>query len=88
MKVKESKTPGGEPGAMGTRTGEGTARPAPSHYNRFLDVFDVMEITGLKKVSAYNLIRAMNRELKEKGYFVTSGKIPRKYFFERTYYGQ
>lgn len=80
------KTPGGEPGAMGTGAGEGIARPDTSHYNRFLTVRDVMEITGLKETAAYKMIHDMNQELSKKGFYTVAGKIPRKYFFERTYY--
>ncbi|WAW15243.1 hypothetical protein [Peptostreptococcus equinus] len=44
---------------------------------------EVMEITGCKDTTAYNLIRKCNEELKEKGFLVRRGKTPRKYFLER-----
>ena len=33
---------------------------------------------------AYAVIAELNTELKEKGYIIRTGRIPRKYFFERT----
>lgn len=33
---------------------------------------------------AYKLIRQLNQELQDKGYITRTGRVPRKYFFERT----
>lgn len=87
MNEETAKTPGGEPGVMGTRPGEGTARPATSYYNKtYLTAKDVTEITGVSRCSAYAIIKKLNEELEEKGYVVYRGKISRKYFFERNYF--
>lgn len=34
---------------------------------------------------AYKLIRDLNKELNEKGYFTISGRLSRQYFYERIY---
>ena len=47
---------------------------------KFLTVNDVMQILGISKSAAYNIMRQLNNELKEKGYVVIRGKISRKYF--------
>ena len=52
---------------------------------KFLKVDDVMQILGISKSAAYNIMRQLNNELKEKGYAVIHGKISRKYFEERFY---
>ena len=52
---------------------------------KFLKVDDVMQILGISKSAAYNVMRQLNNELKEKGYVVIRGKISRKYFEERFY---
>lgn len=49
---------------------------------KFLKVDDVMQILGISKSAAYNIMRQLNNELKEKGYAVIRGKISRKYFEE------
>ncbi|MDU5080283.1 ICEBs1 excisionase [uncultured Tissierella sp.] len=51
----------------------------------FYEVDDVMEILGVAKSTAYSIMRAMNKELKEKGYFIIAGKVPKKYFVEKFY---
>lgn len=42
---------------------------------KFLKVDDVMQILGISKSAAYNIMRQLNNELKEKGYAVIRGKI-------------
>lgn len=49
----------------------------------FLDVKDVMKITGKKESKSYSLIQQLNKELKEQGKIIIQGKVPKKYFFER-----
>lgn len=50
-------------------------------------VEDIMEILDISKSSAYKLMRELNDELKSKGYKVYSGRLSKKYFYERTYGG-
>nr|WP_321026307.1 transcriptional regulator [Clostridium neonatale] len=51
----------------------------------YLEVKDVMEIIGIKQTKAYQIIRALNKELNDKGYITVAGKVPRKYFKEKYY---
>lgn len=47
---------------------------------------EVAEMLGVSRGQSYKIVKQLNGELKEKGYIVVSGKIPKKYFAER-YYG-
>lgn len=47
---------------------------------------EVQEILGIKQAAAYDMIRKLNNELKEKGFLTVAGRCPRKYFAERTGY--
>lgn len=50
-------------------------------------MINAQEIAGIMECSegfAYKLIRQLNKELQDKGYIVRSGRVPRKYFLERT----
>jgi len=40
---------------------------------------------GVSKGFAYRIIRKLNMELKDKGYIVIAGKVPRSYFKKRWY---
>lgn len=48
-------------------------------------VTEVMDRLGVKEAKAYNIIRSLNRELKSSGFITVSGRVPRRYFEERTY---
>lgn len=50
---------------------------------RFLDVHDVMEITGLSSSSSYIMIKQLNEELRKKGYLTIRAKVISTYFYER-----
>ena len=45
---------------------------------------EVAEIMELSERSGYEIIRQLKEELKSKGFLIRAGRIPRKYFFERT----
>ncbi|MDD6012782.1 MAG: transcriptional regulator [Oscillospiraceae bacterium] len=51
----------------------------------FYNVEDIMKIFGVEKSSAYRLIKKLNEELAEKGYYTLSGVVNAKYFRERAY---
>lgn len=51
---------------------------------QYLTAAEVGEIMGYSASHSYGIIRQLNAELKEKGYIVRNGMIPKKYFFERT----
>lgn len=44
---------------------------------------DVMKILGVKQSKAYNIIKKLNDELKEKGFLTVAGRVPKKYFLKR-----
>ena len=51
----------------------------------FMEVQDVIEILNISEGKAYEIIRMLNAELKEKGYIVVRGKVNTKYFFKNLY---
>lgn len=50
---------------------------------RFLGANDIAEILGCSASYAYNVIRQLNEEMKEKNYITVRGKINAKYFYKR-----
>jgi len=51
----------------------------------YITVEEAAEFLGIAKSTSYNLLRKMNKELKEKNYITVAGKVNRKYFMERVY---
>lgn len=51
----------------------------------YLTVNQVMKILGVSSSKAYAVMRALNDELKDKGYIVVAGRIPVKFFCEHYY---
>lgn len=47
---------------------------------------EVAKMLGVSRGKAYEIIRELNGELKEKNYLVVAGKIPKAYF-AKNYYG-
>lgn len=47
---------------------------------------DVKETLGVSESKAYKIIRQLNNEMKEKGFYTISGRVSRKYF-EEVFYG-
>ena len=54
---------------------------------RFLNAVEVAEILECSKSKSYTIIKQLNAELKAMGCIVISGKVNRKYFYERIYDG-
>lgn len=52
----------------------------------FLDVKDVCEILDVSESKAYEVIRVLNEELKDKGYMVVQGKVNTKFFLKKLMY--
>ena len=52
---------------------------------QFVDAKEVSEALGVSQAKAYTVIRDLNAELKEKGYFTIAGKCSRKFFCEKFY---
>ena len=50
---------------------------------QFMTAEEVADILGYSVGQAYKVIRGLNAELKDKGYIIRNGRIPRKYFYER-----
>lgn len=50
---------------------------------RFLGANDIAEILRCSASYAYNVIRQLNAEMKEKNYITVRGKINAKYFYKR-----
>ncbi|WIV19728.1 DNA-binding protein [Paenibacillus polygoni] len=51
----------------------------------FMTASEVAAELGVSESFAYKVMREMNKELKQKGYFTISGKVDRKYFHEKFY---
>ena len=51
--------------------------------DKFLDVKSVMVLLKCKQSTAYKVMRRLNGELKENGFLVKPGLVPRKYLVER-----
>lgn len=49
-----------------------------------INAAEVAEIMDCSERHGYKLIQEMNGELKVKGFITRAGRVPRKYFFERT----
>lgn len=58
---------------------------AEKMYYHAADVCAMLEVS---KSKAYQIIREVNDEMKEKGYLVIGGKVNKKYFDEKMYVGE
>lgn len=55
--------------------------------NPFMKVSDVAKELDVSQSYAYKIVQRLNAELKELGLFTVAGRVNRKYFYERFYYG-
>ena len=53
---------------------------------QFITADEVKDILGVSRSKAYQIVQAMNRELKSEGYITIAGKCPIQ-FFEHKFYG-
>jgi hypothetical protein len=53
--------------------------------NLFIRVGDMVNDLQISEPHAYKLMRAMNKELKEKGYMTIAGRLSRQYYEEKFY---
>ena len=51
----------------------------------FIHAKEVATELGVSEAHAYKIVRAMNSELKKKGFIVISGRVSRQYFDEKVY---
>ncbi len=56
--------------------------------NTFLSADEVAEILGVSKSYAYKIVRQLNAELKDKGFLTIAGRVNKRYFMEKTCYGE
>ena len=52
----------------------------------FMDVNNVAEVLEVSNTKAYEIIRTLNKELREQGYIVVQGKVNTKYFMKKYMY--
>lgn len=57
-----------------------------NNNNYLMTADEVANELGVSKGHAYKVIRKLNEELKEEGFVVITGKIPRAYW-EKKFYG-
>ena len=53
----------------------------------YLTANEVAEIMGVSISKAYQVIRTLNNQLEENGYYVIAGKINKRFFEEKCCYG-
>lgn len=53
---------------------------------QFITANEVADIMGISRTKAYQIVRSLNRELKEMGYITIAGKCPIQ-FFKQKFYG-
>ena len=53
--------------------------------NKFIRADEVAQELSVSKPYAYKLIKKLNDELKQKGFFTIAGRVNRQYFEERLY---
>lgn len=57
----------------------------PEEKSKFVRVQELAEILDVSVPQAYRIMRKLNKELEEKGYIITAGRLSRKYLEERMY---
>lgn len=51
---------------------------------QYFNAKEIAEIMDCSERHGYSVIAELNAELKAQGFIIRAGRIPRKYFFERT----
>lgn len=57
----------------------------PAAQGRLMTAQEVKDELGVSESKAYKIIRQLNSELKEKGFYTVSGRVSRRYFNESFY---
>ena len=52
---------------------------------QFITAEEVQQVLGVSRSKAYQIIQAMNRELRGAGYITIAGKCPVQYFKQKFY---
>lgn len=53
---------------------------------QFITANEVAEVMGISRSKAYQIVRDLNKELKQMGYITVAGKCPVQ-FFKQKFYG-
>ena len=64
---------------------ENNRRKGVKEMQNYIAADEVKDELGISKGKAYQIIRGLNEELREKGFLTIAGKVSRKYFEERIY---
>lgn len=81
-KPRATRSPSEKPTAKRNRPPHATL---PKYRVFFVE--DVMEILGVGKSKAYDIMRRINNELKEMGFETVPGRVSEKRFYEKFYGG-
>ena len=52
---------------------------------QFISAEEVQQVLGVSRSKAYQIVQALNRELKASGYITIAGKCPVQYFKQKFY---
>lgn len=63
--------------------GEGVQIISAEEQKKYINSSELMQMLGLSKWKAHQLIRRLNKELESKGFITIKGRIPRAYLEER-----
>ena len=100
MSVPRRRTNGTAPGRVarqslkGETTNEKQLRQGKEGILRmtekqsFMRVDEVAQELGVSKSYAYKIVQKLNAELKSLGYLTISGRVNRKFFYEKLCYGE
>ena len=81
--MDNKKSPACVASQAGNQKNNFTAPILPQN-SRFVTAKEIAEELGRSMSYAYTLIRELNRELKENGFWVPRGRVLRAYYLERT----
>ena len=100
MSVPRRKTNGPAPGRVACQSLKEKAAKR-NHYDKerkvflrmaekqsFMRVDEVAQELGVSKSYAYKIVQKLNAELKSLGYLTISGRVNRKFFYEKLCYGE
>jgi predicted transcriptional regulator len=54
----------------------------------FMNADDIAEEMGISKSSAYKILRRLNAELREQGYYTVAGRVNTNYFRKKMCYSE
>lgn len=63
----------------------GSTEQTVAQSTDFIRVDEVMTRMAVSQSKAYAIMKSLNKELQVKGFLTVAGRVPRRYFEERTY---